>query len=96
MSDSLFDLWRSALEVMIAVSAPLLVTALVVGIVIAIVQAATQLQDSVLAFVPKLAAAVVVIALSGHWAIDKLSHFTREAFTLAASTPPSEPSQTRP
>lgn len=85
MNDSLFDLWRRALEVIIAVSAPLLLTAMVVGLVIAVFQAATQLQDSVLTFVPKLAAAVVVLSLSSEWALDKLSQFTRAAFMTAAA-----------
>lgn len=92
MSDSIFDLWRSALEVMISVSAPFLVTGLVLGLVVAVFQAATQLQDSVLAFVPKLAAAVIVIALTGHWAIDKLGQFTREAFVAAGETQPASAS----
>lgn len=85
MSDSLFDLWREAIEVMISVSAPFLVTGLVLGLVIAVFQAATQLQDSVLTFVPKLAAAVIVIALTGHWAVDKLGRFAREAFETASA-----------
>ena len=80
-SDSLLDLWRDALSTMAAVSAPFLLTALAVGLVMSIVQTATQLQESVLAFVPKLAAALVVVAISGHWCLDKLSTFTHEAFT---------------
>jgi flagellar biosynthetic protein FliQ len=80
-SDSLLDLWRDALSTMAAVSAPFLLTALAVGLVISIIQTATQLQESVLAFVPKLAASLIVVAVSGHWCLDKLSTFTTEAFT---------------
>ena len=79
--DSLLDLWRHALTVLIAVSAPFLVVGLAVGLVIAIFQTATQLQESVLTFVPKLAAAIVVIALAGHWMLDKLGRYTTAAFT---------------
>jgi flagellar biosynthetic protein FliQ len=78
---SLIDLWRSALTVTVAVSAPFLLVALAVGLIVAVIQTATQLQESVLSFVPKLAAALVVIALSGHWMLDKLGRFTTAAFT---------------
>jgi flagellar biosynthetic protein FliQ len=91
VNDAIFDLWREALELMISVSAPFLVTGLALGLVIAIFQAATQLQDSVLTFVPKLAAAAIVIALAGHWAIDKLGRFTREAFETASEVRPPDP-----
>src|SRR5262245_55154160 len=79
--DSLLDLWRNALTVVVTVSAPFLVAGLVVGLAVAVVQTATQLQESILTFVPKLAAALVVIALAGHWMLDKLGRFTTAAFT---------------
>ena len=56
------DLWSRALITMASVAAPFLVVALVVGLAIALIQTATQLQESVLAFVPKLAAALLVMA----------------------------------
>ncbi|MGE0398617.1 MAG: flagellar biosynthetic protein FliQ [Kofleriaceae bacterium] len=79
--DQVLDLWRTALTVIVEVSAPFLVTALAVGLAVSIVQTATQLQESTLSFVPKLGAAIVVVALSGHWCLDKLGQFTTEAFT---------------
>jgi flagellar biosynthetic protein FliQ len=97
--DALLDLWRNALTVVIAVSAPFLIAGLVVGLAVAVVQTATQLQETILTFVPKLAAALIVIALAGHWMLDKLGQFTTAAFTaqiearddlaadVAASTP---------
>jgi len=78
---SLVDLWRSALMVTITVSAPFLLVGLVVGLAVAVIQTATQLQESILTFVPKLAAALVVISLAGHWMLDKLGGFTTAAFT---------------
>lgn len=83
--DSILDLWRSALSVTVTVAAPFLVVGLAVGLVIAVIQTATQLQESVLAFVPKLAAALLVIALGGHWMLDKLAHFAADAFTAQTS-----------
>jgi flagellar biosynthetic protein FliQ len=85
--DSLLDLWRNALIVIIAVSAPFLITGLVVGLTVAVIQTATQLQESILTFVPKLAAALIVIALAGHWMLDKIGRFTTAAFTAQLSDP---------
>jgi flagellar biosynthetic protein FliQ len=85
--DSLLDLWRNALIVVIAVSAPFLITGLVVGLTVAVIQTATQLQESILTFVPKLAAALIVIALAGHWMLDKIGRFTTAAFTAQLSDP---------
>ena len=85
--DSLLDLWRSALMTVVTVSAPFLLVGLAVGLTVAVIQTATQLQESVLTFVPKLAAALVVLALAGHWMLDKLGNFAVAAFT--AQTQPS-------
>ena len=80
-TDSLLDLWRGALMVTVTVSAPFLLIGLAVGLTVAVIQTATQLQESILTFVPKLAAALIVVALSGHWMLDKLGRFTIAAFT---------------
>jgi flagellar biosynthesis protein FliQ len=84
--DALLDLWRTALTLIVEVSAPFLITGLVVGLAIAVVQTATQLQESILTFVPKLAAALIVIALAGHWMLDRLGRFTTAAFTAQVSS----------
>lgn len=80
-SAALLDLWRNALMVTAVVSAPFLIVGLAVGLVVAVIQTATQLQESILTFVPKLAAAMVVLALAGNWMLDKLGRFTTAAFT---------------
>jgi len=79
--EQILDLWRNALTVIAEVSAPFLISCLAVGLAVAIVQTATQLQESVLTFVPKLAAALVVIALAGHWCLDRLAKFTTDSIT---------------
>jgi len=78
---ALLELWRSALLVIVTVSAPFLIAALVVGLTVAVIQTATQLQEAILTFVPKLAAAMLVLALAGHWMLDRLGRFTTAAFT---------------
>jgi len=78
--DQVLDLWRSALSVVVEVSAPFLLACLAVGLAVAVIQTATQLQESTLTFLPKLGASLVVIGLCGHWALDKIGKFTTEAF----------------
>lgn len=85
------DLWQRSLITMATVAAPFLVVALVVGLAVALIQTATQLQESVLAFVPKLAAALLVMALAGHWALDRLTTFTTSSITRAADPPGEDP-----
>jgi flagellar biosynthetic protein FliQ len=77
----LLDLWRGALTTTLSIAAPFLVAGLVVGLGVAILQTATQLQESVLTFVPKLAVAMLVLALAGHWMLDRLGKFATQAFT---------------
>jgi flagellar biosynthetic protein FliQ len=81
---STLDLWSRALVTLATVAAPFLVVALIVGLVVALIQTATQLQESVLAFVPKLAAALLCLAIAGHWAFDRLTTFASSAITRAA------------
>lgn len=80
-NDQVLDLWRGALTTTLSVAAPFLIAGLIAGLAVAIFQTATQLQESVLAFVPKLGVALLVIALGGHWILDRLGKFTQESFT---------------
>lgn len=82
-SGELLDLWREALLTIAIVSAPFLIAALVVGVAVGLFQTATQLQESVLSFVPKLAAALIVLALAGHYLFSRLTQFTTTAITTA-------------
>ncbi|MEO8698626.1 MAG: flagellar biosynthetic protein FliQ [Kofleriaceae bacterium] len=96
-NESVLDLWREAMLLIATISAPFLITALVVGLVVAVIQTATQLQESILSFVPKLAASLLVIAFAGHWALEKLNRYTTSAFTaqtepaVVDTTPPQSP-----
>lgn len=76
-SAELLELWREALTVLAMVAAPVTLVALGVGLVTSLLQAATQLNDSSLSFVPKVAALLVVLALGGGWLLDRLGqHMT--------------------
>ena len=57
-------------------SVPLLVTALVVGLVVSVFQAATQINEATLSFLPKIAAMILVLALASPWMIRRMTDFT--------------------
>ena len=74
------EIGRQAIEVTLLISAPLLITALVVGLIISIFQAATQLNESTLQFVPKLVAMFVVLLLAGPWMLQYLIDYIQRLF----------------
>lgn len=73
---------RSALQVAMLVSAPVLTAGLVVGLVVSIFQAVTQIHEASLAFIPKIVAMAVAAYLSAGWMIETLLDFTRHSFSL--------------
>lgn len=77
-----FTLGQQALTQLLTVAAPLLLTALVVGLLISIFQAATQINEATLSFVPKIVAAVVVLMLTGPWMISTLVDFIRRMLLM--------------
>lgn len=68
---------QNALFILIGVATPVLGTVLVVGLVISLFQALTQINEATLSFVPKLVAAVAVFAISGPWMLVTLVEFMR-------------------
>ncbi|MBN1520794.1 MAG: flagellar biosynthesis protein FliQ [Spirochaetales bacterium] len=62
-------------------SAPILLTALVVGLVIAVIQATTSIQEQTLSFVPKIAAIMLVLALLAGWMFSTLGEYTVNLFS---------------
>ncbi|GAB1459615.1 flagellar biosynthesis protein FliQ [Thauera sp.] len=77
---TVIELGRQAVEVTLMVSAPLFIAALVTGLVISIFQAATQINEMTLSFVPKLVAIFVTLVLAGPWMITLLTDFMRRLF----------------
>ena len=76
-SDAL-ELGRNALWMTLTIAAPVLVIGLVVGCVIALFQAVTQLQEQALTFVPKIAAMVVAATIFIPWITEQMVEYTRE------------------
>ena len=82
MEDAVIQIVAAALLTATKVAGPVLVSTLVVGLVLSIIQSATQIQESTLTFLPKLVVAAVVIVVTGTWALRVLEGFTRELFAL--------------
>ena len=74
------SLGQEALLMLLMVSAPLLGVILVVGLVVSLFQAITQIHEATLAFVPKLVAAIAVFAVAGPWMLNMLVEYIRRMF----------------
>lgn len=85
--EAVLDVLRGALEVGMAVAGPILLTSLLAGVAVSIVQAATQIHDQTLVFVPKMLAAAVVLVLCGAWMMQLYLDFTRALFLRLPTLP---------
>jgi flagellar biosynthesis protein FliQ len=74
-SQQVFTFGQQSLWILLMVSAPVLLTVLAVGLVVSIFQAATQIHEQTLSFVPKIIAAVTVLAIAGPWMLTSLVEF---------------------
>ena len=77
---SVMEIGRQAVEVTLVLAAPMLITALVVGLIISIFQAATQINEATLQFVPKLVAMFVVLILFGPWMLQYIMDYIQRLF----------------
>jgi len=73
-------LLQQGIRVILVMAAPLLLSALTVGLVVAILQATTSIQEQTLTFVPKIAAILLMLALLGGWMFSYLRDYTVELF----------------
>ena len=79
-SDAVVQIGRQALEITILLSAPILLASLAVGLLIAMFQAATQINEMTLSFVPKLMVVAAVLGLGGPWMLRQITGFTTKLF----------------
>jgi len=70
------DVGRQALIVIVLLSAPTLLAALAIGLIIGMVQAATQIQEMTLSFIPKLLGMFAALLITGHWMLDLVVDYT--------------------
>ena len=78
--DTLLTLAREGLVLMVMASVPPLAASLVIGFLMSLLQATTQIQESTLSVVPKLCAAVLALVIAGPWIANQLVRFTTELF----------------
>lgn len=81
--DSSFALYlgRHTLETALLLAAPILLTCMVVGVTVTLLQAVTSIRDMTLTIVPKLLAVSMVILLFGGWSLEVILRFTNEIFS---------------
>ena len=84
-ANAVLDIGLQAMIVAAKLSAPVLVTALVVGFAISLLQSITQIQEVTLSFVPKAVAVAVALIVCGHWMISEMVAFTNELFAKIPS-----------
>lgn len=77
---TVIEIGRQAMEVALMISAPLFIAALAVGLIISIFQAATQINETTLSFVPKLVAIFVTLIVAGPWMITVMTDYIRRLY----------------
>jgi flagellar biosynthesis protein FliQ len=83
--DIVLQLGQDALKTMAMVSAPLLLSTLIIGLIVSIFQALTQINENTLTFVPKMIVIGIVIILAGPWMIDVMKTYTINLFDNMAT-----------
>jgi flagellar biosynthesis protein FliQ len=76
------SIMRGGIFEILILSAPVLLVAMAVGLIISIFQATTSIQEQTLTFVPKIAAIMIVLALLGGWMFGSLAQYTRDLFAM--------------
>jgi flagellar biosynthetic protein FliQ len=80
-TNAVLDIGLDALVLAGKLAAPVLITALVVGFGVSLIQSITQIQEITLSFVPKAVAVAVALLVAGHWMISELVTFTNDLFS---------------
>lgn len=78
--ESVMNLGREAIEVALMLAGPLLLFALIVGLMISIFQAATQINEATLTFIPKLLSTFLVLIVAGPWMLQVMVSFIRRLY----------------
>ena len=78
--ESVINIGHQALELTVLLAAPMLGSALVIGLIVGIFQAATQIQEMTLSFIPKLLALVIALFWSGAWMLTLITEFSLRLF----------------
>lgn len=79
--ESVMSMGRHAMEITLMVAAPMLLTALIIGLIVSIFQAATQINEATLSFIPKLVGIFVALIIAGPWMLSVMLDYMRNVFT---------------
>lgn len=80
-SQTVLSISQNAMQIAMMVSAPLLLTALAIGLVVSILQAATQINEATLSFIPKLLGVFAAMVVAGPWMIQVLVEYIQNTFS---------------
>ncbi|MFD0930390.1 flagellar biosynthesis protein FliQ [Methylophilus glucosoxydans] len=80
--EQVLTLGSEAMQTTLMVAAPVLGTALIIGLVVSIFQAATQINEQTLSFIPKLVGVMAILLLAGHWMLMTLVDYMHHIFTM--------------
>jgi flagellar biosynthetic protein FliQ len=83
--DEALNLMRRLLWQAMLVAGPVLIAALLIGLLVSVLQVATQLQEMTLSYIPKLLGTALVLIILGPWMIHQITQFATSAFALLAS-----------
>ena len=78
--ESVMTMGKHAMEITLMIAAPLLLVALAIGLVVSIFQAATQINEQTLSFIPKLVGVFVALVVAGPWMLSVMLDYMREIF----------------
>jgi flagellar biosynthetic protein FliQ len=78
--ESVMTMGRTAMEVTLMVAAPMLLVALIIGLIVSIFQAATQINEATLSFIPKLIGIFVALIVAGPWMLSVMLDYMRNVF----------------
>lgn len=76
----IFNLGSMALRTSAMIAAPMLISALVIGLIVSVFQAITQINEATLTFIPKIVVVGIVLVLTGPWMVDLIVVFTTDLF----------------
>ena len=79
--ESVMTMGRQAIEVTLMVAAPMLGLALMIGLIVSIFQAATQINEQTLSFIPKLVGILLALIIAGPWMLSTLLDYMRQMFS---------------
>lgn len=78
--ESVMSMGRQAMEVTLMVAAPMLLVALIIGLIVSIFQAATQINEQTLSFIPKLVGIFAALVIAGPWMLSIMLDYMRQLF----------------